>query len=160
MTYSEKLRDPRWQKKRLEIMERDQFACCHCGDKEKTLNVHHRYYLKGKSPWDYDNDALLTVCEECHMAIEHAKQVAGIAISDDSAVRDFYRDITTPRMCSFLNGATGWNKSLTAFRANPCEETMQPLRMDTLHMMAVLMNTLQGAEMMSLGIQDITPIHQ
>lgn len=44
MTYYEMLKDPRWQKKRLEIMERDEFACRDCGDKESTLNVHHTYY--------------------------------------------------------------------------------------------------------------------
>lgn len=27
MTYAEKLKDPRWQKKRLRILERDAFAC-------------------------------------------------------------------------------------------------------------------------------------
>lgn len=32
MTYSQKLRDPRWQKKRLEILERDSFTCQHCHD--------------------------------------------------------------------------------------------------------------------------------
>ena len=33
MGYSEKLKDPRWQKKRLEILERDNFRCQYCGDK-------------------------------------------------------------------------------------------------------------------------------
>jgi len=27
LTYSEKLKDPRWQKKRLEILSRDNFTC-------------------------------------------------------------------------------------------------------------------------------------
>ena len=44
--YWEKLRDPRWQKKRLEIMERDDFTCVHCQDNASTLNVHHGFYTK------------------------------------------------------------------------------------------------------------------
>jgi hypothetical protein len=66
MKYSEKLRDPRWQKKRLEIMQRDCFACRNCRDKESTLNVHHQWYKRGAEPWDYDADSLVTLCESCH----------------------------------------------------------------------------------------------
>ena len=68
-SYSELLRDPRWQKKRLEIMERDDFMCVHCCDDKSTLNVHHCFYKYGRNPWDYPNNALITVCEECHKEI-------------------------------------------------------------------------------------------
>lgn len=63
-TYSEKLRDPRWQKKRLEIMQRDNFTCRWCCDTKKTLNVHHLKY--SGNPWEADTEYLITVCEECH----------------------------------------------------------------------------------------------
>ena len=65
-SYSEKLRDPRWQKKRLEIMQRDAFTCQECGAAEKTLNVHHCFYEYGKDPWDYPDSSLTTLCEDCH----------------------------------------------------------------------------------------------
>jgi hypothetical protein len=65
-TYTEKLKDPRWQRKRLEIMERDDFRCCECGDKDSTLNVHHLYYEKGNDPWDYANCFLKCLCASCH----------------------------------------------------------------------------------------------
>ena len=32
----------------------------------KGLNVHHTYYVKGHKPWEYENDALVTLCEDCH----------------------------------------------------------------------------------------------
>ncbi len=32
----------------------------------KGLNIHHTYYLKGCKPWEYDNDSLVTLCEDCH----------------------------------------------------------------------------------------------
>jgi len=43
--YFEKFKDPRWQKKRLEIMERDQWTCQDCGSTDRSLNVHHMRYF-------------------------------------------------------------------------------------------------------------------
>lgn len=65
-TYSEKLRDPRWQKKRLEILTRDEWTCQNCADTQNTLHVHHRIYEKGNDPWDIANDCLITLCAVCH----------------------------------------------------------------------------------------------
>ena len=64
--YSDKLRDPRWQKKRLEILQRDEFCCQFCFDSENTLAVHHRYYWPGYEPWEYEDDAYVTLCQSCH----------------------------------------------------------------------------------------------
>lgn len=63
--YFAKLKDPRWQKKRLEILERDEFSCRGCGDKDSTLHVHHLWY-EGNNPWDAPTESLLTLCETCH----------------------------------------------------------------------------------------------
>ncbi len=65
-SYSQKLRDPRWQKKRLEVMQYRDFCCEICGDSESTLNVHHKQYLKGYEPWDYHAEQLACICETCH----------------------------------------------------------------------------------------------
>ena len=65
MTYAEKLKDPRWQKKRLKILERDEFMCRHCGDNNNTLHVHHIGYSKG-DPWETKDDLLITLCSVCH----------------------------------------------------------------------------------------------
>lgn len=32
----------------------------------KTLHIHHKYYIEDKFPWEYDNDALITLCSDCH----------------------------------------------------------------------------------------------
>lgn len=64
--YRAKLLDPRWQKMRLKVLERDEFTCKQCFDSESTLHVHHRWYQAGKEPWDYDPRGLLTLCETCH----------------------------------------------------------------------------------------------
>ncbi len=65
-SYAEFYRDPRWQKKRLAIMSRDEWTCQDCGDTEDTLHVHHRYYVKGRKPWEYPDEALVTLCASCH----------------------------------------------------------------------------------------------
>ena len=63
-TYSEKLKDPRWQGKRLEIIKRDGNKCVFCGETNK-LEVHHGYYETGLEPWEYDDETLHTLCNEC-----------------------------------------------------------------------------------------------
>lgn len=63
-TYSEKLKDPRWQKKRLEILQRDEFKCRMCDDSKSTLHVHHLKY--SGDPWEIDSCFLITLCEYCH----------------------------------------------------------------------------------------------
>ena len=65
-TYAELLKDPRWQKKRLEIMQRDNFTCQHCGRTDRSLQVHHSYYLMNNNPWEYNDESLITLCDKCH----------------------------------------------------------------------------------------------
>lgn len=64
--FFELYRHPKWQEKRLRVMKRDEFTCTECGEKDKTLNVHHGYYEKDLKPWEYDDDTLHTLCEPCH----------------------------------------------------------------------------------------------
>lgn len=71
MTYAEKLKDPRWQKKRLQILSRDKWKCKKCRDTETTLNVHHLEY--NGDPWETENKKLVTLCEDCHKQVESLK---------------------------------------------------------------------------------------
>jgi hypothetical protein len=72
-SYSLLLRDPRWQRKRLEIFNRDAWACTRCSDEFTNLQVHHLYYNHDKYPWDYPDDALITLCDLCHAKAEFYK---------------------------------------------------------------------------------------
>jgi len=57
---------PKWFAKRIEILERDKWACTVCGY-NKLLRVHHTfYYIDYIPPWDYPNKSLLTLCDKCH----------------------------------------------------------------------------------------------
>lgn len=70
-TYSEKLKNPKWQKKRLEILQRDNFSCVLCGDTETELHINHLKYTK--QPWDAPNKDLQTLCKDCHLLFHKAK---------------------------------------------------------------------------------------
>lgn len=79
-SYSVLLKDPRWQKNRLEAMERAGWCCELCGDKESMLNVHHKKYFKGRMPWEYDSEQLAVLCESCH-TLEHEQ--SSLELLDD-----------------------------------------------------------------------------
>jgi hypothetical protein len=80
--WSSAFRDSRWQKLRLEIMERDGWTCKSCGATGDgvTLNVHHAYYESGKAPWEYPTDTLVTWCEDCHGKIHEAQKAIAYAV--------------------------------------------------------------------------------
>lgn len=71
-TYLEQLLDERWQSKRKLILARDHYKCQMCSgimSEDTQLHVHHRYYILGKYAWEYDNSALITLCEKCHYIV-------------------------------------------------------------------------------------------
>ena len=88
MTYAQKLKDPRWQRKRLEVFQQADWQCQLCGDDKQTLHVHHSRY-DGREPWDYPISMLISLCEDCHnqhhkkagvepVAASVEKQAAGV----------------------------------------------------------------------------------
>ena len=96
-SYSEKYSDPRWQRKRLEIMQRANFRCEWCGSDKKQLSIHHGYYERGTDPWDYHNDTLYCLCEICHQFAEEYKrdihmELAGLHPKFWSAFMNFLLD--------------------------------------------------------------------
>ena len=82
--YSEQLKDPRWQRKRLEILSRAEFSCENCCDDESTLHVHHKLYRKGAMPWEYEAHELQALCESCHEAEHAVKQALQAAMAEMS----------------------------------------------------------------------------
>ena len=105
MKYADKLKHPKWQRRRLEILERDGFACRKCGSEEDTLVIHHLYYRRGRDPWDYEDDVLVTLCMDCHQD-EHAEANAVIDIGQALLMAGLWRsDIT--RLCDAIRERGG-----------------------------------------------------
>ena len=73
MNYQEQLKSPKWQKKRLDILNLRGFKCEKCNCEENQLHVHHRFYLKNRKAWEYDNDVFQVLCYICHEN-EHKKE--------------------------------------------------------------------------------------
>lgn len=82
--YAEKLKDPRWQKRRLEIMQRDEFSCVECGDSTATLHIHHERY--SGEPWDAPNNSLKTLCAACHSEEECRKKFENLMALKNNGV--------------------------------------------------------------------------
>lgn len=104
MTYAEKLKDPRWQRKRLEIMERDGFECSACGRSDNTLHIHHWKYKA--NPWDAESDDLSTLCESCHAEVEMLKWNVGHALRTNHGRR------ALSKLCEIVNEADSMGLTL------------------------------------------------
>ena len=113
LTYAEKLLDPRWQQKRLRVLERDKFTCQLCNDAETTLHIHHFFYISGYEPWDYKDEDLITYCKHCHSLVEFAKthfkdvqEIVGAfkhTINGEYRIYAFIRDTQNSLHCSIFN---------------------------------------------------------
>lgn len=82
MTYSEQLKHPNWQRVRLERLGIANWECDNCGDKEKTLHVHHKRYVKGRMAWEYENSDLAVLCEKCHQEEHSDREILDKLLAD------------------------------------------------------------------------------
>lgn len=64
--YATLLRDPRWQRRRLEMLEKAGFKCEQCDCACIELHVHHKKYIAGRNPWEYSDSELIVLCKDCH----------------------------------------------------------------------------------------------
>lgn len=98
LSYYDYFKHPEWQKKRLKIMELANFECESCGAKDITLHVHHKYYEKGRKPWEYPDESLHCLCEDCHkeiqdIQVEMSRQIGRLDLSDLGALLGYARGL-------------------------------------------------------------------
>lgn len=82
ISYQKLLRDPRWIKRRNEILSRDKNTCQMCGAQDRYLHVHHTKYIVGRKPWEYADDDLVTLCELCHERVHSSEPITDIKVGD------------------------------------------------------------------------------
>lgn len=104
LSYSERLKDPRWQKKRLEILNRDDWMCQKCCDETSTLHVHHKVYLKGRMPWEYEDEQLVTLCESCHDEMPDQESIHKDVISKLEVGGPYDLSGATALVAGWING--------------------------------------------------------
>lgn len=78
--YSKLLHTKEWKAKREMILIRDNNECACCHKSKKILYVHHKYYMANRNgikvmPWEYPNEALITVCYTCHKQLHKTTSV-------------------------------------------------------------------------------------
>lgn len=104
LSYYEQLKDPRWQRLRLVVLNRDGWKCCDCGDGTTELHVHHLAYNKGCLAWEYDVGMLKTLCATCHAQAESRKFAATVLFGYlDKEVQDRVLGI----LCGLCHGGDG-----------------------------------------------------
>lgn len=64
--YREERHTNEWQRKSGHIKERDNYTCRLCGCSDKYVHVYHRFYDYDRYYWEYPDDVLVTLCEDCH----------------------------------------------------------------------------------------------
>lgn len=99
--YHEQLADERWLVKKQEILSIHHHKCSLCktrGDEKNPLEIHHKYYIFGNRPWDYNSSVLVPLCRNCHHLIHET--IAPIAYAD---IKDTYIP-TSLSPCKRCNG--------------------------------------------------------
>jgi len=81
-------------------------------DTPTILHVHHKYYVFGNLPWEYKNEALVTVCHECHIAIHDKEKI--LVYVDNS-----FKEKLDLTQCSRCNG-TGFLEQYLYFQNGIC----------------------------------------
>jgi len=66
MTYREQLKQPEWEKRRVEKLNSAGFKCEECGASNTTLEIHHIRYVWGRMAWQYTDEELKCLCDHCH----------------------------------------------------------------------------------------------
>lgn len=51
------------------------------GDKYVSLHVHHRLYVLERLPWEYNQEELVTLCQDCHTK-EHQKTIVPVYLTE------------------------------------------------------------------------------
>lgn len=39
------------------------------------LNIHHKYYVEDRLAWEYENDALIVLCNKCHQHVHETEEI-------------------------------------------------------------------------------------
>ena len=86
--YRELLKDPKWISKRNQILSRDKNTCQFCGCQDKYMQVHHKRYIKGNKPWEYEDKDLITLCSRCH---EEETEMNNLVYDDYKELRDTFK---------------------------------------------------------------------
>lgn len=61
------------------------------------LNVHHKIYYRNRNLWDYQDDCLVTLCEDCHHYVHSLKDIGIPIMEEDEAGNLILWGVTQPK---------------------------------------------------------------
>jgi len=77
LPWSELCQSEEWYQRKKEIWQLYNNQCAKCQSKD-FLEVHHKYYIKDHNgrllPWEYPDEALVTLCRSCHQMESNIKK--------------------------------------------------------------------------------------
>jgi hypothetical protein len=76
------------------------------------VQVHHKYYIQNKLPWDYNEKALLCLCRECHVKIHASEEI--LRYTDDTL--STFEKLQTCSVCS----GTGYREQYDYYQNGIC----------------------------------------
>jgi len=94
MSYQAQLKQPEWQRRRMEMLERADCRCQHCDTRDESLEIHHHHYVPSRFAWEYTDDELMVLCKSCHQEIHSIIDFFGVISRDPALARCFAALIT------------------------------------------------------------------
>ena len=61
------------------------------------LNVHHKIYYRNRNLWDYQDDCLVTLCEDCHHYVHSLNDIGIPIVEEDSTGKTILVGKTKPK---------------------------------------------------------------
>ena len=80
--------------------------------KSYHLEVHHKYYIQNNLPWNYDEDALITLCNWCHLETHQNERI--IMYIDNN--KNSFKELVSCNRCD----GTGWISMYSHFQGGIC----------------------------------------
>lgn len=81
-------------------MQQHNFQCEICDSSDKTLNIHHGYYLSGLKPWEYPEESLHCLCEDCHKQTQSLLTLIKKSLTDCNILSQVFGYISALEMQS------------------------------------------------------------
>ncbi len=74
MDYDAKLKTPEWMEFRDHVLDVKGRECENCHCLAERPHIHHKGYVRGRDPWDYELSEVAVVCGECHGIIHRRRK--------------------------------------------------------------------------------------
>lgn len=72
--YGTLLKRPEWTNRRRELLG-DAHRCELSEKTDNGIELHHKYYVRNRLPWEYPDNSFMILCSSCHTAYHKLREV-------------------------------------------------------------------------------------